>query len=760
MRRVLQHIFILAKRLFVPTGNLAHALVLSIICLSIWLLTVLSIDAKLIKERADYPSLINIAGKQRMLSQKVSFLSLAGHNNQGAKNQLQSSINLMLSNQAYLLTQAELVDLDGYYKKQALDTQIEDFSQFISQYSDQHSKEFSVAQTEQLMRKSDDLQVAFDKTVTQWELNGERANAELVKYRLFFGISFIIICLAIYFFILAAPLRNTIITNNLKDHAISRFKRLFDYSHEGLLILDQDWHVIHANTAAKSVSKTFSSKASMELFWHQQINAKLKSKIMSSLDKVGRWEGEVFSKEHKTTYLHVSIIRVNNEANHLDFYGAVLRNITEIKEKEEKLKTLALYDELTGLANRAHILECIENECEIAAREDTRFAVLFIDIDGFKLINDGYGHEVGDSLLNVIGHRLASITKNTDMVARLGGDEFVLLAKDIASDDVIVSLSKRMMKAFDAPIQCSDLSIQVGFSIGIASFPSDAQTASDLVKKADIAMYTAKQKGKNQFQFFNGEMELFLKERFSFEDDLRQGISNNEFFQVFQPVVDIQTGKIVGCEALLRWKSDARGSVSPNNFIPMAESLNLMTEIDKWVFKNSLDEIARLPRGFYFAINLSPKHFSDSEVLSAFLNQLQTIENKNRIIFEVTETTIINDIEQSTRVINTIRKQGFSVAIDDFGTGYTSLYNLKRLQFDIIKIDRSFINDFTTDVDSRSIVKAIIQLAKDLNLKIVAEGVETAEQRALLQQLGCEYAQGYFFAKPMKMQDLVREFSL
>jgi diguanylate cyclase (GGDEF)-like protein len=757
---MLQQISMLVRRLFVPRGNLSHALFLSIFCLSLWLLAVLSIDAQLIKKRSDYPSLINIAGKQRMLSQKVSFLSVAGKTNQSAKEVLPPTIKLMIDNQAYLLAQAETIDLDGYYKKQALDTQIEEFSQLISRYTSQPSDLITEMQTEQLMLKSDQLQSAFDKTVTEWERFSESANLELVKYRFLFGISFIVTCLLIYYFILAVPLRNSIISNNLKDHAISRFKRLFDYSHEGLLILDKDWHVIHANSAAKSVSKAFNSTASMEKFWHQQINAKLKNKIMSAIEDVGRWEGEVFSNEQKTTYLHVSIIQITNETNQLDFYGAVLRNITEIKEKEERLKNLALYDGLTGLANRAHILECINDECVKAQSDHTRFAVLFIDIDGFKLINDGYGHEIGDRLLNEIAYRLARITKSTDVIARLGGDEFVLLAKDVANDDVIVSLSKRVMKAFDSPIQCADVSIQIGFSIGISIFPNDARTANDLVKKADIAMYTAKQKGKNQFQFFNSDMELFLKERFSFEDDLRHGILEDEFFQLFQPVIDLKTNTIVGCEALLRWQSSARGLVSPNTFIPMAESLNLMTEVDKWVFKNSLKEILSLPVHFYFAINLSPKHFNNSEVLSAFLNQLKTIENKNRIIFEITETTIINDIEQSVRVINNIRKQGFSVAIDDFGTGYTSLYNLKRLQFDIIKIDRSFINDITTDVDSRSIVKAIIQLAKDLNLKIVAEGVETADQLALLQQLGCEYAQGYFFAKPMKMQDLVCEFSL
>ncbi|GBL04510.1 diguanylate cyclase [Glaciecola sp. KUL10] len=727
-------------------------------CLVIWLVTVLIIDAYLIKERRDYPSLINMAGKQRMLSQKAAFLTLARQTNQTADSDLKSAIDLMVENQAYLLTQAELVDLAGYYKKQALDKQIQEFSEFVTQLSVESNLQRKPQYTLDLMNMSEALQVALDKTVSEWERTSENANLQLIKYRILFGISFLITCFAVYLFVLAKPLHLSIVTANLKDHAINRFKRLFDYSHEGLLILDKDWHVVHANTAAKRVSNAFNSDSSMEHFWHEKINLKLKGKILSALDSVGRWEGEVFSNDEKTTYLHVSIIQVMDSNNQLDFYGAVMRNITDVREKEEKLKTLALYDGLTGLANRANIIECISEECGKSQESDGRFAVLFIDIDGFKLINDGYGHELGDKLLNKIGNRLSSITKNTDVVARLGGDEFVLLAKNITSDDVIVSLSKRIMKAFEAPIQCDDIGVQIGFSIGISVYPSDAESASELLKKADIAMYTAKQKGKNQFQFFNSEMELYLKERFSFEDDLRNGILNNEFFQLFQPVIDIKTGNIVGCEALLRWQSSTRDLVSPNNFIPMAESLNLMTEIDKWVFEASLKVIQALPKNFYFAINLSPKHFSNSEVLSAFLSKLSAIENKARILFEITETTIITDIEKSTRIIKNIRKQGFLVAIDDFGTGYTSLYNLKRLEFDIIKIDRSFIKDISTDSNSKNIVEAIVKLAQNLGLNVVAEGVETKEQLECLREFGCSYAQGYYFSKPIEINALENKY--
>jgi EAL domain-containing protein (putative c-di-GMP-specific phosphodiesterase class I) len=267
-------------------------------------------------------------------------------------------------------------------------------------------------------------------------------------------------------------------------------------------------------------------------------------------------------------------------------------------------------------------------------------------------------------------------------------------------------------------------------------------------------MYHAKQKGKNRFHFFDQSMEQFLQERISFEEDLYFGLNHSEFYQVFQPIVNLKTAEVVGCEVLLRWNCEKRGIVLPTNFIPLAESLGLMLEIDKWVFAQSLLFLKKFPLCGHFSINLSPIHFVQPTLLRKFLRSLKNLNPNLNVIFEVTETAIISDIEKSSEVIKEIKSYGHSVAIDDFGTGYTSLYYLKVLSFDYLKIDKSFIQDMSSNDSSKVIVSAIINLARELNIKVIAEGVETLAAKKLLEHFDCELAQGYFFSRPVNVSEI------
>nr|WP_242698760.1 EAL domain-containing protein [Alteromonas sp. 5E99-2] len=487
-------------------------------------------------------------------------------------------------------------------------------------------------------------------------------------------------------------------------------------------------------------------------FLQNTLSEELKIGILEKVKKEGKWEGQFTSPIQQNNVFFLSIFQIKGEQQQEDLYGATVRDISELKQKENDLHNLALFDGLTGLANRPNIIEKIRLAC--VSPDEDQFAVLFLDLDGFKQINDGYGHEIGDRLLAEVASRLNQVVKKSDLVARLGGDEFVIMAKNINDKNCLISMSQRILKAFESPLSCVDYKLQTTLSIGISLYPEDAENPIDLLKKADLAMYSSKQKGKNQFYFFNSAMELYLQERFSFEEDLKYGLLNNEFYQVFQPIIDTSSQKVIGCEALLRWNSSRRSMVSPASFIPMCESLNLVHLVDEFVFDKSIEVLNVLPPHLYYAINLPATHLYNTIMLENFLKQLSSVKNKKRIIFEITETSLIKDITRSIKIVKLIRNCGFSVAIDDFGTGYTSLHNIKMLDFDIIKLDRTFIRDLTTDSRSKSIVQAMVKLAHDMNMKIVAEGVEDKVTDEYLQSISCDCSQGFYHSKPLSLSDL------
>ncbi|MEO9273273.1 EAL domain-containing protein [Marinomonas sp. 5E14-1] len=742
--------------------SLYRALPITVGCLILWALVVAAALNLVGGQLSNYPSLINIAGKQRMLSQKSAFIAVSMHqtvNDTGFPNSAQSlndTLNRLLNNQDFITKTINDKDLVDYYQHNNVAQNTVDYVDFLKRYSYQNDDINNGIDIEEVSARSEAILMILDAAVNEIQLHNDKTVADLLVVRIVLCILSIALLIYLYFSFIAKPLNRTMVASNLKNHAIMRFKRLFDSASEGLVVFDANWQIVHANESAMSLALVKNDGDSFKQFWNQDIGGKLKPQIIDEITIRGKWEGEIKTNKEGETCLSVSIIRINDVNDEVDFYGAVLRDITESKQRETKLHNLALYDSLTGLANRPNILTSIDLECESSCLTNRNFAILFIDVDGFKQVNDGYGHEVGDQLLTEVANRLTRQVNSSDLVARLGGDEFIILSKNFDNHSAIESLAKRILSSLRDPLSYAERSIQISASIGISLFPDDSDNSTGLIKRSDIAMYTAKQRGKNQFAFFNSNMEQHLKERFSFEEDLKYGLENNEFWQVFQPIINLQTGVIVGYEALLRWQSKNRKDVPPNSFIPMAESLNLMFDIDACVFEKSLEAIELLPANCYFSINLSPNHFSNTDSLAKFLVQLSLLAGEHNIIFEVTETAIIKDLEQSIRVIDMIRGAGYLIAIDDFGTGYTSFYNLKTLDFDIIKIDRSFVSDVLTDTHSQSIVKAIVNLALDLKIKVVAEGVENQAVSDYLLSLGCDFAQGYHYEKPKPLADFIR----
>jgi diguanylate cyclase (GGDEF)-like protein len=434
-----------------------------------------------------------------------------------------------------------------------------------------------------------------------------------------------------------------------------------------------------------------------------------------------------------------------------------LDNFTRAEEKakaDERIKYLATHDGLTNLPNRATFNLVLPLAIEAARREGKNLAVLFIDIDRFKVINDSLGHDAGDALLIEIGSRLRQDLRGGDLVARLGGDEFVVILEDASSRERVEAVARKILAVVNQPLRLRGLECRTTASVGIALFPQDGEDELTLTKNADMAMYRAKEAGKNGFRFFTGQNKLESVERFVFESRLRHALERNEFSLQYQPKVSVATQQISGVEALLRWTLPDIGERPPMQFIPLAEETGLIVPIGRWVLKTACAQSAAwLRQGLppmSMAVNLSPRQFSDETLLHDIDDALAESGMPPELLqLEITESMVMNNVTRAIELLHIIRGRGVRPAIDDFGTGYSSMSLIKKFPVDAIKIDRSFVQDLPHDTEDRAITEAIISMAKALGLKVVAEGVETAEQAAFLRDRHCDEMQGYLFSRPI-----------
>ena len=431
---------------------------------------------------------------------------------------------------------------------------------------------------------------------------------------------------------------------------------------------------------------------------------------------------------------------------------ATQEDITERRRAEQKIAHLAHYDALTDLPNRVSFREQLQQELERTKRGE-QLAVLYIDIDEFKSVNDSLGHSAGDELLKAVASRLRSCIRETDFVARLGGDEFAIVQTGIKQPSDVVELVNRIYEAIRDPHECLGHQVATDASIGIALAPNDGTDLDQLLKSADLAMYGAKADGRRTYRFFEPEMDARVKARRTLELDIRQAIAEGAFELHYQPIVNLGSNGIVGCEALLRWNHPVRGMISPAEFIPIAEETGLICQIGDWVLATACAEATNWPPGIKLAVNVSPVQFRSHAFSLKVANALATTGlSANRLELEITEAVLIRDDEAALAMLQHLRAIGVRIALDDFGTGYSSLSYLQRFPFDKIKIDRCFVNDIAEAEGSSPIVQAVINIAKARNMTTTAEGVETEQQREMLRRLGCTEMQGYLFspARPVK----------
>ncbi|MCO7224593.1 EAL domain-containing protein [Pleionea sp. CnH1-48] len=441
-------------------------------------------------------------------------------------------------------------------------------------------------------------------------------------------------------------------------------------------------------------------------------------------------------------------------------FTCFVRDVTLRKEAERRLRYMALHDALTGLPNRTLFKDRLQQAMAYTQNARGQLALMFIDLDNFKFINDSLGHEVGDKLLIRVADRVSRLTGNLDVIARLGGDEFAFIQVGFDSLDAVIALARQIVESLRQPFHVDKHDLQVGASIGITIFPDDGDVKEVLLRNADMAMYQAKAEGRNTWCFFAKEMNNDLQRRNQTLADLTDAMEKESFDVVLQPIVDIQSGELIAAEALLRWFHSERGMISPDEFIPVAEQSGLIFDIGKIVIRKACQHVHTLKQvgceDIRIAINFSPIQFRHEKLVESTLEIIEEFGlSPTNFECEITETAVMDDVSQAIKTMHELHSAGFKLSIDDFGTGYSSLSYLKRFPIDKVKIDRSFVSDIDTDSDSASIARAVVNLGHSLGLVVLAEGVETERQRSILIGEGCDLAQGYLIGKPMKIDDFV-----
>jgi diguanylate cyclase (GGDEF)-like protein/PAS domain S-box-containing protein len=446
--------------------------------------------------------------------------------------------------------------------------------------------------------------------------------------------------------------------------------------------------------------------------------------------------------------------------------GAVIvfHDVTAARAMSQQMTHSAQHDLLTNLPNRLLLNDRISQAISLAGRRKRSLAVLFLDLDRFKNINDSLGHAIGDELLQSVAKRLLAAVRTSDTVSRQGGDEFVILLSEIASPEGAATTAKKLLQSLTAAYLIGAQELHIGGSIGISVYPADGKDAGTLIKNADTAMYQAKEHGRNRFQFFTAEMNLKAVERQALESSLRRALDRNEFLLHYQPKVNLDTSAITGVEALIRWQHPERGLVPPSQFVPIAEDCGLILEIGRWALREACRQarawqragLASLP----MAVNVSAVEFRDKGFVEGVRKALSDAGLEARYLeLELTEGVLMEDAASTASTLQELKKMGVHLAVDDFGTGYSSLSYLRRFPIDVLKIDQSFVQRITAEPDDSTIVSAIINMGRSLKRLVVAEGIETQEQRAFLQAQHCEQGQGYLFSRPLsaaEFADLLR----
>ena len=539
----------------------------------------------------------------------------------------------------------------------------------------------------------------------------------------------------------------------------------FHHSGEAIMITDHDNCIVTVNPAfteltgytqeevvGKNPSMLSAGRTTREEY----------ERMWAAISLKGYWQGEIWDRRKDggvyPKWLSISVMR--DESGEIRFHIAHFSDISAERAAEAKLHHMAHHDMLTGLSNRVSLKDRLEHALALARRESSRVALLFIDLDRFKSINDTLGHHVGDELLIAVSQRLRQCVRESDLVARLGGDEFVVMLPGLDQSAAAASVAEKIVASIGEPYLIGAHTLYTTPSVGIAIYPEDGADGESLMRDADAAMYHAKSAGRNNFQFFDAKMNELAVERLSIEHALRHALSRDEFRLHFQPVIDIRTGRVSSIEALVRWQHPERGLLAPGFFIGVAEETGLIQAIGHWVLWAACRQLADFRAAgiadVRMAINISALQMRNGNlpVLAQGIMAAYSLQAGD-LIFEITESIAMEQPKETERILDQLHAMGIQLALDDFGTGYSSLSYLKLFALDTLKLDRSFVEEIGVDADGQIICDATIGLAHSLRLRLVAEGVETQEQLDYLQARGCHYVQGYLFSRPLPADQIL-----
>lgn len=568
-------------------------------------------------------------------------------------------------------------------------------------------------------------------------------------------------------FFFVKPLNTDLLAGKLQalqrlidDH--KRLRTIIDHSLDGVIIYDAQGNIQQLNREAE---KTFGYRdyeildkpitTLVDTNHIQELRQELKTRDLNAI-----WHPREAVGHHKKGHLFPIELRLEiMHSRGAELTALMVRDISARKQQEEKIRTLALHDTLTGLPNRALLTEYLAKTIQTCEQDGRLSAVLFIDLDRFKIINDTYGHPTGDAVLQTIAQRLSQAVRPNDAVARLGGDEFVVLLRGLRSSQYAALIAERIRIECETPVPVGDKKFTLSSSIGIALYPKDGQDPATLVRNADTAMYFAKQNGKNAHAFYNEELNEKNRELLAIEQDLHQALKKKEFILYYQPQLSIHSGRISGVEALIRWQKPNAGLIPPNKFIPVAESTGLILPLGEWVLyeacrQNRIWQEMGLPR-IKVGVNISPRQFNDTLPDKVERVLQETGLAAHLLDLEITESLLMHNVDHAIAIMRDLTSMGVHLSIDDFGTGYSSLSYLKRFPIETLKVDRSFVKDILEDEDDLAIASAIVALGKRLGMTTLAEGVEKPQQVEALRKIGCEYYQGYLFSPPVPPEKII-----
>lgn len=547
--------------------------------------------------------------------------------------------------------------------------------------------------------------------------------------------------------------------------SLKKSSQFFEQSNEGAIITDKNGFIISTNTSFCNITGYTKDEAIGKPT--SLLNSGIHDKsfyenMWDSLTHYSKWQGEIWNKrKNGEVYPEwLSITKFSDPITKEINYMAIFTDITSLKEADKKLHFYANHDHLTGLLNKVQFENILKQTINSAVRNNRKFALMFIDLDYFKDVNDTAGHNVGDLVLKEVASRLLKTLRKEDVIARIGGDEFNVIIDNVTQDSDVILLADKLNESIRKPFLFDGKKFYLSLSIGVSIFPYHGLNPSELSKNADSAMYEVKANGRNGVLLYNKKFTDSLIKKVSLHSDLKKAIKDEEFEVYYQPVVDIKLQKVVGAEALIRWNHREKGFISPEEFIHIAEHHGLINEIGSFVIRKVCEDLPRFlnkfGEDFILAFNVSSKEFADEEYLPKLLEFVNDFHlSPKNLELEITETYIMQNHTLAIDKMKELRSNGFNIAIDDFGTGYSSLSYLKKFPINKIKVDKSFVLDIINDQDDNDMVKAIINIAKIFNLEVQAEGVETLEHLQILKELSADIAQGYYYSKPVNIDDVL-----